>query len=266
MNLPVSRLWPLAALLLVGLSSIALLPDAPPIQPSRLGTDLPAKFGSWEGTKVLVSDRELSVLAEDTRFERRIYQKPFDVTRPPIEASFVYSGKDMNNSIHRPEVCLRTQGWNFVRERYVDIPGILPDGKPFPVREIICSKTAVDPETGKPIILPGGEIMNHWQIIYYTFIGATQITPSHYGRTLRDVRDRITEGYDQQWAYATFATQIPGNYLAQGNDIGAWDPLDNDQTGEYLADFMRELVPSLLSAPGSATPAAPIELSSNADQ
>lgn len=267
MSQPFSRLWPLAAVLAVGFSTALLLPEAPEIKSSRLGTVLPARLGPWEGTRVEVSLEESRVLAKDTKFERRIYEQPFDVARPPVEASFVYSGKDMNNSIHRPETCLRTQGWNFVSERYVSIPGILPDGSGFPVREIICSKIAKDPATGTPIIRADGSMMHHWQLIYYTFIGADEITPSHYGRALRDVRDRIVGGYDQQWAYATFATQIPGKLRDEGFDILAWDPLDEHATGEYLADFMRELLPTLLAPPSLAgSPSPPPLLISNAGQ
>jgi hypothetical protein len=262
MKRPFSRLWSLAAVLAVGYSAVLLLPETPPIQASRLGTVLPTRIGDWEGVKVPVSEEVLRVLAKDTRFERRIYEKPFDVSRPPIDASFVYSGKDMNNSIHRPETCLRTQGWNFVRERYVGIPGILPDGADFPVREIICNKISRDPTTGVPRTRPDGQVLHEWQLIYYTFIGASEITPSHYGRTLRDIRDRITGGYDQQWAYTTFATQIPGRLREAGFDIQAWDPLDEAATGEYLADFMRDLLPTLIAPPSQPgtkpAPATPI--------
>jgi hypothetical protein len=242
------RLWVLAGVLALGYSVTFALPETPPMRASRLSTELPelVSGGEWKGAKLPVSERERAVLADDTRFERRYYEPTYPMGRPGVEASFVYSGQDMNNSIHRPEVCLRTQGWNFVRERYVVVPGVMPDGGDLPVREIICSKTSRHPETGKTIQLPNGKLREDWQILYYTFIGAEEVTPSHYGRVFRDIRDRVVGGFDQQWAYATFSSLIPGKYQEQGMNIGTLDPLDIDQTGEHLASFMRALLPSLL--------------------
>ncbi len=241
-----TRLWSLAAVLGLGFGGSFLLPEVPPMRSSRLGTELPAKLGGWEGMKIPVSDRERQVLAEDTTFERRLYHRPYDSTRPPVEASFVFSGKDMNNSIHRPEVCLRAQGWNFVRERYVSVPGVMPDGGAMPVREIVCKRTSSDKE-GNRIELPNGKMMEDWQILYYTFIGCEEVTPSHYGRVFRDMRDRVVGGYDQQWAYATFSSRIPGKYLEQGVPIGSLEPLGIDEAGEHLGAFMRELLPGMLT-------------------
>lgn len=225
---------------------------------SRLATELPAKFGAWEGTRVMVSERELSVLATDTRFERRVYERPFNGTLPGVEASFVFSGKDINNSIHRPEVCLVTQGWNFVRQRTLMISGILPDGEDLPVRELVCRKTRRN-QDGELVRLPDGSFLEDWQILYYTFIGAESITASHYGRIFHDIRDRVIGGYDQQWAYATFSSLVPGKYAEQGIDIGILEPLDLDGAGGHLADFMRELLPDLLGngSDESSTPSAP---------
>ena len=240
------RLWSLAAVVGIGFTSVFLLPKTGAMHLSKMKSEMPAELDDWEGQSVPVSERELSVLAADTIFERRIYTKPYDRTRPHVEASLVFSGKDMNSSIHRPEVCLRTQGWNFVHERYVDLPNILPGGNHLTVREIVCKKTRRDPETGDPVTLPSGEILEDWQMLYYTFVGSTSTTASHYGRVLIDIKDRVVGGFDQQWAYATFSTVIPGKYAEQKVDIGGMDPLDVEDTGKYIADFMRELMPFII--------------------
>lgn len=260
MRTPVLSLWLLAAVLVVGFSASFLIPKAPPMKSSRLATELPAKFGAWEGVRVMVSERELQVLAADTRFERRIYERPFNRTLPSVEASFVFSGKDINNSIHRPEVCLVTQGWNFVRQRDVMISGILPDGEALPVRELVCRKNRRDAD-GELVRLPDGSFLEDWQILYYTFIGAEAITSSHYGRVFHDIRDRLIGGYDQQWAYATFSSLVPGKYAEQGVDVGILEPLDLDGAGEHLADFMRDLLPGLLG-PGQSAAASETTLPS----
>lgn len=243
------RLYLLGAILLAGFCATLLLPDVTPMRASMMRVEMPPKLGEWESTKIPISERELSVLADDTVFERRVFELTTSSDIPTVEASVVFSGKDMNNSIHRPEVCLRTQGWNFVRERYVELPKMLPDGSSLTVREIVCSKTRRDPETGEPVQLPNGKFLTDWQILYYTFIGATNVTASHYGRVFIDIRDRVLNGFDQQWAYATFSSLIPGKYHDQGVNIGALEPLDIDGTGRHLETFMRQLLPDMLTPP-----------------
>jgi hypothetical protein len=243
------RIWILSGSLLIGFSCTFLLPETSPMHSSRIATEFPERFGDWTSRKVAIGDRELSVLADDTVFERRIYTPVMDLGAPPVEASVVFSGKDMNNSIHRPEVCLRTQGWNFARERYVTIHDALPNGEAMVMREILCNKYRLNPETGQPLTLPNGKILVDWQLIYYTFIGANAVTASHYGRVFNDIQDRIVGGFDQQWAYATFSSVIPGKYRDQDVDIGLIDALDEEETGNHLANFIKTLMPLVIDKP-----------------
>lgn len=249
MSFMTRRILMLAGIITVGFCGIFLLPDIKPMRPSRMAVELPAELGGWESRKVAISERELSVLAEDTNFERRVYNQKYESSLPPVEASVVFSGKDMNNSIHRPEVCLRTQGWSFARERYVTVSGALPGGESVLMREILCNKIRRNPDTGQPQLLPNGKILVDWQILYYTFVGARDVTASHYGRVFRDIRDRIFGGFDQQWAYATFSSIVPGEYQKQGVDLGTMDPLGRDQTGAHLTEFIRKVMPQVLDQP-----------------
>lgn len=245
------RLLILGGVLAAAFSSVFLLPEVPPIKESRLAMELPMEFGDWEGRAVAIGERELQILANDTSFERKSFTNWFDPSAPPVEVSIVFSGKDLNNSIHRPEVCLRTQGWNFVSERFIDVPSAI-GGEPLPVKEIICSRTRKDRD-GKAIVGPEGKPVEDWQILYYTFIGHKNITPGHYQRTFTDIRDRIVGGYDQRWAYATFSTIVTGKYSEQGMDLGILRAMDLDQSGKYLGAFIRELLPRVLENPAGET-------------
>jgi hypothetical protein len=242
---PCQRIGLLTGLVAAGFSSVLLLPDAPPMRESRLARHLPAKFGEWEGRDVQISDKELEVLANDTGFERKSYQQRYNSTVPGVEVSIVFSGKDLNNSIHRPETCLKTQGWEFVRLRYLNLPGAR-GGKGLPVKEMLCKRVRRD-ENKQPVLLENGKPLEDWQLLYYTFIGYQTITPGHYSRTFADIRDRVVGGYDQTWAYATFSTLVTGKYREQGASLGYMTPMSIEETGVYLGDFIRTLTPSVLA-------------------
>ncbi len=103
------RLLLLEVVLVIGLSSIFFLPKAPATSPVGISLKLPIWVGNWLGEDTNVTERELEVLAKDTKFARKIYTSP---AGDKIFVSIVLSGDDMTTSIHRPERCLPAQGWN----------------------------------------------------------------------------------------------------------------------------------------------------------
>ena len=229
----VKRLYILATFLAVGFSMIWLLPKSESMKPSRLARNLPMQFASFQGKKVSVTGKELDILAKDTEFERAGYVNLDDPSQPAVEVSVVFSGKDLNNSIHRPERCLQSQGWNFTKQRKVVLKGALPDGSDLPFREIVCQQS---------VKLENGKTIKTMRVQYYTFFGHTAITEDHYGRTLQDMKDRLFKGYDQQWAYATFSMPVTQIYADQGLMEGP-GVFTLEQTEKMLEDFIRQLSP-----------------------
>lgn len=236
MNTVAKRLYILAAFLGVGFSVIWLMPDAGDMRSSRLVRHLPVQFGTMRGERVEVTGTELQILAKDTEFERMQYVDLTNPIQPAIEVSVVFSGKDLNNSIHRPERCLKSQGWNFTKQRSLIIPQALSNGDDLPVREIVCEKT-VRQKSGKEI-----RVM---RVQYYTFLGHETITEDHYVRTLQDMKDRLFKGYDQQWAYATFSMPVTKVYADQGL-MDSTKALSLEQSEQLLADFIKKLAPLVI--------------------
>ncbi len=208
------------------------------MKPSRLVRNLPLQFGSMQGRQVAVTGEELKILAKDTIFERASYVNIQNRQQPSIEVSVVFSGKDLNNSIHRPERCLKSQGWNFSKERKVVVKGAMPDGSDMPFREIVCTK---------PVKLPDGRVVNIMRVQYYTFLGHVVITESHYERTLQDMKDRLFKGYDQQWAYATFSMPVTKFEADQGfSRAQGWGVFTLEESEEMLENFIRQLSPLVI--------------------
>jgi hypothetical protein len=225
------------------------IPKAPTMKPSRLARQLPLNLGNWEGSPVEPGTQEKKILAKDTEFERMSYRDPMG-RLPPIEVSLVFSGKNVTTSIHRPEVCLRAQGWTFLNERHLKLEGILPGDEILPVKEIVCRRPFLveGPEEDRiPRILENGEEAMIYSISYYTFFGHENIVSGHYERTSEDMKDRLFKGYDQRWAYATFSSMIYGRFEEQGIGIGSIEPLGEDETRNHLQSFLKELLPIVVS-------------------
>lgn len=235
----VRRLYILAAFLLVGFSMIWLLPKSEEMKPSRLARDLPMEFGSMRGKSTSVTGEELKILAKDTEFERARYVNVDYPSRPAVEVSVVFSGKDLNNSIHRPERCLKAQGWNFEVERKVLVKGAMPDGSDMPFREIVCVK---------PVKLEDGREITVKRVQYYTFFGHTVVVEGHYGRTMQDMKDRLFKGYDQQWAYATFSLPVTQVYADQGLMRPGQKAYTLEESEAILADFIQKLAPLVVTS------------------
>lgn len=243
------RTWILLLVLTVGFSSIWALPKQKQMVLSRLSPILPEQVAGWDSEVRQVGERELKLLAKDTSFARRGYDSPALPDFRGVEVSVVFSGKDINNSLHRPEICLRAQGWNFVQERSIKLKGVMPDGSDLPVREIVCVRprtkmNGIDPPTNKQ-----GDPLYDRRIQYYTFFGSEEIVSGHYARTWVDVKTRVVGGYDQQWAYATFSSTVTSAYREQGflnNDEKVYD---DQQTAAVMADFIKKLLPKVLDQP-----------------
>ncbi|MGB2429023.1 MAG: exosortase-associated EpsI family protein [Akkermansiaceae bacterium] len=234
----IRRIYILASILAVGFSFIWLLPKSESMKLSCLSRHLPPTFGTMVGKRTEITGRELDILAKDTEFERFQYYNTQSPNHPLVETSVVFSGKDLNNSIHRPERCLRSQGWNIVKERSIVLKNVFPEGSglppDLPLREIVCKK---------PIMREDGSTFQAMRAQYYTFFGHTAITESHYGRTFQDMKDRLFKGYDQQWAYATFSVPVTKIYADQGLMQDGPRVFTLQQSEEILENFIRQLAP-----------------------
>lgn len=234
------------------LGLLAALPEAPAMKPSRLAKHLPERLGDWQGNPREPSEAEKQKLASDTEFERMEYFDPIKLL-PSIEVSIVFSGQNLSQSIHRPEVCMRAQGWAFVEERDTVLKGVLPGGADLPVRELICSRPWMkmgEDEKLEPVRLPNGEVAQIWRAFYYTFFGHEAIVAGHYERTFSDIKDRLFKGYDQRWAYATFSSFITERHTEQGISMGTWETMNDAETKGHIEEFLGRLLPLVVAEPG----------------
>lgn len=216
---------------------IYLLPGAGDFLPSAISPNLPvgSELEGWHGTACQESEVERNTLAADTRFSKANYTRDFLPVRlggnslltsegPPLPCmvSIVFSGGDMNNSIHRPERCLPAQGHIDLQSSSCTVQ--LADGHVLPMTRLT---------TRTP--LPKGQKGSLRHIHYYVFVGASQVTASHLQRTLYDMRDRVLQGRVQRWAYIQCSTYC-------GDAIG----VSETEADNQLVSLMRTLLPGLI--------------------
>lgn len=172
---------------------LLLVPMQPELQPAAISPDLPVNYDleGWYGIRTQESEDEREALAADTRFSKAAYLKlrlgPDEPRGPQLTVSIVFSGNDMNASIHRPERCLPAQGHLGL---YGDNATLtLADGRSVTFRRLVSHTPDKNGDGG----------LQH--INYYIFIGADSLRHSHFSRTFKDMYDRVAKGRTQRWAY-----------------------------------------------------------------
>ena len=223
------RLLYLQAVLLLGFCLIFALPHARMSSPAGIAMKLPVWIGSWLGEDAEITAKEIGGLARDTQFARKIYRDP---QGDQIFVSIVLSGDDMASSIHRPERCLPAQGWSLQTSSRETIA--LDDGK---------SLTTTLLRSVRPILDDSGNRRLITNLNYYWFIGYNHMTPSHFDRTIWDMRERLLHGYDQRWAYITVTANVTEG-LATPNR-------SEPETAKIIEQFTQQLVHKLETPDGA---------------
>lgn len=151
-----------------GTSSDPVLCEAPS---ARLGD-----IAGFTSEPLEPSESERTILPADTQFDKRLYTAP-DGTW--YQVSLVIGGKS-KSSIHRPELCLPSQGFQMMNPRSLDAGGV--------AWHAVTLARGTLPPLG----------------FAYTFFNQDGFrTSSHVHRILRDVFDRSFRARIDRWAMVT---------------------------------------------------------------
>jgi EpsI family protein len=213
----------LLIVLLLGFSTVFALHTSRE-QPIGIKRVLPEFVGQWYGRDAEVTQRERDILAADTQFARKRYTNG---SGDNILASIVISGEDLDNSIHRPERCLPSQGLTIIESSARSIG--MPDGQSLAVTRL---------KDVREVPAPGAKRVPIYNLNYYWFVGYHRTTASHFQRTLFDMSDRIIRGYNQRWAYVTVAADITQGIQRFGRSEA--------QTDALVWSFIEQLEPQII--------------------
>ena len=185
------------------LASVHLLPAAGEMAASAVNMNLPESAGDWIFRPIPASAAELAILAADTSFSKAYCLRPREgeidlasgmAVPDRIDLSVVLSGHDLNNSIHRPERCMPSQGHVIGSSSNTHID--LPNGRNLTARRLLSVQSIPTNEAKT-------EFVSFNCVTYYFFVGHDMITQDHLKRTLVDMKDRLMYGMDQRWAYVS---------------------------------------------------------------
>ena len=181
---------------------------------------LPLFVLGYEGQTVDKDPREAELLPEDTQIER--YQYVDFSTKKFLTCSIVLAGKD-SRSIHRPEICLPSQGWR-IKNRYTH---------DFEVKgEAIRATVLV---VGQDQQLKSGEKVEVVALNVYWFVGKDMTTHSHIERVWKTSWDNIFRNVNHRWAYVTVNARVPFNPDTKLHDEKA--------TLKMIEEFVAAVVP-----------------------
>ncbi len=150
---------------------------------------LPDKAGSWTGGELTgLTPEERAILPSDTEGARRIYR---DTAGHELFCSVVLAGRDVT-SIHRPELCLRGQGWTLEKPEIEQVTTPAVAGGSVKVSRINASREFKSPD---------GRSGQARTVFVYWFIGKDRTTPYHWQRILWTTEDRVLHNRNHRWAY-----------------------------------------------------------------
>ncbi|MDO4220839.1 MAG: exosortase-associated EpsI family protein [Akkermansia sp.] len=207
-------------------SLVGIMPTQDALVESAIRPELPLGItaGTWRGERQQESEAERTILASDTKFCKALYRSVSINPLPPLNASIVYSGSDMNTSIHRPERCLPTQGHYDLVTEPVQLK--LKDGRELTFSRILSKSSQK---------LPNGREITLEHVNYYIFIGHNTITHDHLTRTLLDMYDRVVHGYVERWAYYQVGTYY-------GEAIRVSREASENNLRAYISETLPDLV------------------------
>lgn len=178
---------------------------------------LPERVLNYVSTNLPPTEAELAVLPEDTTIAKRLYQAPDGFQ---IAVNVVLMGSD-RTSIHKPEYCLTSQGWQILHRETVKVPVKRPHAYELPVRLFTASIVRE---------VAGGRTVRHGGVYLFWFVADGRIAAGHFERLAKMTLDLFRTGRLPRWAYISCFAQC--------------DPGEEPDTAERVKRFIAALAPA----------------------
>jgi hypothetical protein len=223
------RLWMKVAVFL-GLATVAGLACLfikPPATVSESGVvmRLPENVLGFTGKAEPISEGERVLLPSDTEIVKRLYTND---RHEQVNMQIVLSGVE-HRSIHRPEICLKGQGWTISGGEIVKAP--LKSGRNLSVMVLDISR---------PMRGPNGATLQLPALYAYFFVSKDAETPRHWDRLATTNLDLLFRNKSHRWAYVIAMAPVLKGFVPGGKDRA--------ETLELIKQFLRETAPTFLKS------------------
>ncbi|HMJ64344.1 MAG TPA: exosortase-associated EpsI family protein [Candidatus Binatia bacterium] len=159
---------------------------------------LPEQVLDFKSEPIPVTRTVFNWLPKDTTYGQRMYRAEDGFG---IQAMAVLMGKD-RTSIHQPQYCLGSQGWERVAEELMEVQMEKPTSYDLSVMRLRVRRSLKDKD-GKNHVRSG--------VFVYWFVADKQLTARHGQRMWWMARDLLRKGVLQRWAYIScFSECAPG--------------------------------------------------------
>jgi len=180
------------------------------------------------GSKVWpVTAEELRALPRDTTYGRRLYAAPDGFQ---VQVSGVLMGTD-RTSIHKPEYCLPSQGFQIQRRSQRTVVIDRPHRYGLPVTRL---------DGVREIRQPDGKTVRQGAVYVYWFVSENRLSNDHMQRMWWLALDLVRTGELQRWAYLSV--------------LAGCAPGDEERAYARLETLIRQMVPEFQTTTGPALP------------
>lgn len=192
---------------------------------------LPDSILDFQSALQPVTKMELDWLPRDTTYGRRIYTAKDGFQS---QVTGVLMGTD-RTSIHKPEFCLPSQGFQILRSKPTEIIVDRPHRYALPVMRLDALRE------GK---LANGQLARYAAVYVYWFVSENRLSNDHLQRMGWLALDLIRTGELQRWAYI--------------GCLAVCQPGQEDATYLRLEQMIQAMVPEFQSTTGPAIASNPL--------
>lgn len=219
------KLGTLVALLALAAVACFIFQPATGVSEAGVVMHWPDKVLDFAGKDEAPSEAETKLLPPDTEFAKKLYTNS---QGDHLSAQIVLSGVE-HRSIHRPEICLKGQGWNVRGGQIVSVP--LKSGRDLDVMVL---------DITRPVRLADGTTAQLPALYAYFFVSKDAETPKHLDRIAITNIDLLFHNKAHRWAYVIAMAQVLKGLTPDGKD--------REQTLQMIKDFLREAAPQFLKS------------------
>jgi hypothetical protein len=157
------------------------------------------EISGYKSSPLPVTPIELTALPSDTTFGKRRYSQ---TNGTMIDLNVVVMGRD-RTSLHKPEICLVSQGLNVDQRELAQVPMNRPYPYTLPVMKLTSTSHGKN-ESGQPVTIRG--------IFVYWFVDNEKITARHEERMWWMAKDLLQDRVLNRWSYISyFSLCLPGH-------------------------------------------------------